>query len=95
MPEETKPEMTIDDLPSLGENMMIVEFNYSGAIVLPVPAGIKLLEALKNARTYEDSFSEPKKIRPYESSLKTSFISMEDYKQFQLNHILGATNDAN
>lgn len=74
------------------ENFLLIEFDYTKSLLLPYDEGLKLLSCFKSAELYEERYSQPKRILPFNSeTFKTRTLSRQEYEDIKIAALLGVT----
>lgn len=74
----------------LRENFIVVQFGYSGNIVLPYSQGMKLIESLSVAELYDSPYNDIHRIKPVDqSTIQWKCLSAEEYEDIKVSALLG------
>ena len=74
------------------DNFILVEYDYHKSLLLPYEEGLKLLSCLKQAEVFEEKYSQPKTIVPFNTNdFKTRILSRQDYEDIKIAALLNVT----
>lgn len=73
---------------------LVIEVGYSKKLLLPVAAGLKVIEGLADARVLVETYGKPSEIKPMEDGdLKFSLLSQDAVDAMNINKLLGNSID--
>lgn len=71
------------------EGFLIIQFGYSGNIVLPHSQGIKLMEALTAAELYDAPYNDVHRIKPVDqTTIQWKCLSADEYEDIKVSALL-------
>ena len=83
----TEPVSEVFQAPEL----IVVEFNYSSKVILPLNQGLDLMALLSQAWEYEEGYgsnSSPKVLQPFNRDMKVAYMTKQRFNEMRMEMVL-------